>query len=271
MAILRPLKRSMKKLILSICLAIFLPATLHAAGWKEIAPQRLYDLQKEGSGLWLIDVRGGQDFATAHSEGAVNIPLYELANKHFPKGKILVVADSSLGQLQAQSAATVLVKNGHERVFVLAGGINAWDRGGLPMAGTTRAWETVRLLPAELLRAIDKKVPLRIFDLREAAESQRGPVAGTESVPGKDPDEKLAAVQRELEKPKKSLSQQLKKEPATVVILPTTADAKSLYQRYLWNLPSEVRVMEGGYLASQALREKKTVSNGEGCPTCPGK
>lgn len=262
----------MKTLILSICLAIFLPAVVQAAaGWKEITPQRVYDMQKEGSGLWLIDVRGGQDFAAAHSEGAVNIPVSVLATKRFPKGKILVVADNSLGQVRAQEAAEVLLKNGHERVFVLAGGINAWERGGLPMAGTARAWETVRLLPAELLHAIDKKVPLRILDLRETAESQRGPVVGTESVAGKDLDEKLVTVKREMEKPKKSLSQQLKKEPATVVILPTAADARALYQRYLWDLPTEVRVMEGGYLASQRFREKKTISSGEGCPTCPGK
>jgi hypothetical protein len=58
---------------------------------------------------------------------------------------------------------------------------------------------------------------------------------------------------------------------APVVILPTAAAAGALYQRYLWGLSAEVRVMEGGYLASQEFREKKTVSNFEGCPTCPGK
>lgn len=259
------------KLILIVLLAVSLPAIGLAAGWKEISPKRVYDLLKEGSGLWLIDVRGEAAFERAHIEGAVNIPAAALGGKRFPPQKLLVVADNSLGGLQAREAAEVLVKNGHQRVFVLDGGIGAWRREGLPMVGASEAWELAQVMPGELKAAIEAGVKVEILDLREEEERQRTPLAEARSVSGKDLAERLERVKAEFGKSgTKDLAKQLRGEKPIVLILPTGVDARVLYQQHLWHLPGDVRVVEGGYLAGADLRQRRTVSNAEGCATCPG-
>lgn len=264
------MKRSALTILALALLA--LPQAVQAAGWKEIAPQRVYDLLREGSGLWLIDVRAPVSFERTHIEGAVNIPAGELAVKHFPKQKILVLTDNSLGDLQARAAAGALAKSGYERVFVLAGGVQSWRRAGYPTAGEGGDGP-LQVMPAELEAARVAKIPLRLLDLRPEAERSRGEVSGAEAVPGKDLAEKLAQVrgtlEREEKEAKKNLAQKLRPPRATVLLLPMTADAGALVQRELWGLDADVRYVEGGYLAA-APRQTLTVSNVEGCPTCPG-
>jgi len=251
---------------------LFLPQAVLAAGWKEIAPQRVYDLLREGSGLWLIDVRPPSSFEPTHIEGAVNIPIAELEFKRFTKQKILVTTDDSLGDLQARTAADTLVKSGHERVFVLTGGLSSWRRAGLPTAGE-RGDGPVPVLPAELEAARVAKVPLRLLDLRSEAERSRGEVSGAEAVEGMDLAEKLGQVRRTLERQekeaKKDLAKKLRPAKATVLLLPMAADAGALLQRELRGMAADVRYVEGGYLAA-APRQRLTISNVEGCPSCPG-
>lgn len=264
------LKNSALAILTLVLLA--LPQAVMAAGWQEIAPGRVYEMLKEGSGLWLIDVRAPASFERGHIEGAVNIPASELTVKRFPKQKILIVADHSLGDLQAKEAAEALVKSGHERAFVLAGGLHGWRQAGLPAAGEG-ASGLAKVMPRELEAAREAKVPLRLLDLRQEAERSQGPVPGAESVQGKDLAEKLLQVRRilkqEEKEQKKNLAQKLRAGKTTVLLLPVAADAEALVQRHLWGLDADVRYVEGGYLAA-APRQKLTVSNVEGCATCPG-
>jgi predicted sulfurtransferase len=74
-----------------------MPAIVQSAGWQHITPERAYNLVKEGSGLWLVDVRSEAEFQQGHLEGAVNIPAETLPLKKFSKQKILVLVDDSLG------------------------------------------------------------------------------------------------------------------------------------------------------------------------------
>lgn len=261
----------MKKMVLFVCFAFFLPSVVSAAGWKEIAPKQVYGLLKEGSGLWLIDVRAPASFEKEHVEGSVNIPESVLAVKTFPPQKILVLVDSSLGQLQAREAAEALVKRKQKRVFVLSGGLQGWRREGLPVIGAADGWELARLMPGELRRALAAEVAVEVYDLREQDEALRGPVAGSFALPGKSLAEKIDKLRKSLaKKGKKELAARLEEPRPVVVVVPAAADARALYQRYLWNLPGEVRVLEGGHAAWNAQRGRLTISNVEGCPTCPG-
>ncbi|MDH3999038.1 MAG: rhodanese-like domain-containing protein, partial [Desulfuromonadales bacterium] len=130
----------MKQIIQITILLLLLPLVVHAAKWQQITPQQVYNLMEEGSGLWLIDVRETQAFEQTHIEGSVNISPAALATKTFPAKKKLVVTDNALGQLQAQQAAEVLVKNGQKRVYVLSGGVVAWEQAKLPMVGDGLKW-----------------------------------------------------------------------------------------------------------------------------------
>lgn len=262
----------MKKILLFLVLilSMAIPCVLCAAGGQEISAQRVDSLLKEGSGLWLIDVRSEETFSAAHIEGAINIPLAKLVHKHFPKGRMLVLTDASLGDIRAREAARQLAAR-QEKVFVLKGGLAEWQRTGLPVSGDIRNWRVVRILPDELHSALTEKTSLRILDLRDSAEGQLSPLKSAEIVGGTDLIEKLGKLQiLEKEYASSGLAGELKANPPVVIVLPTGAAARNLYQQYLWSWPGVVRVMEGGYLTSAGQRQTLTISNLEGCPTCPG-
>jgi rhodanese-related sulfurtransferase len=264
---------TLKQLVQTIIVLFFLalPHTAPAAVWKEVSPQRVYSMLKEGSGLWLIDVRVAQAFEAAHIEGAVNIPSGVLAHKTFPRQKALVLVDNSPGEREARQAAEELVRSGHERVFVLSGGIAAWRRAGQRMVGEKGAWELARLMPDDLRWAMERKIPLRIIDLRSEQERDNGPLpeAG-EIMEGRDLSEKLVKATELLQvAAKPGLADQLEKKPLPVIIFPAGSDVHSLYQAHFLALPENVRVMEGGYLTWPVRRERITKSTVEGCATCP--
>jgi hypothetical protein len=151
--------------------------------------------------------------------------------------------------------------------------VQGWRRAGLPVAGESRVDESLRVSPQELSRALEAKLSLRLLDLRSPAEREQGPVAGAQALPGTNLDEKLAQVRQTLEREsrqaQKNLAQNLRPAPTTVLLVPMAADAGGLVTRNLWGLAADVRYVEGGYLAATP-RQKVTVSNVEGCATCPG-
>lgn len=75
----------------------------------------------------LIDVRDTEDYAAAHVEGAVHIPLAELADRagEIPVGKVPVTICGKGGGRSA-TGATLLRKLGHPGALWLEGGTNGW-------------------------------------------------------------------------------------------------------------------------------------------------
>ncbi|MBE0502179.1 MAG: rhodanese-like domain-containing protein [Desulfuromonadales bacterium] len=261
----------MKKIFALLFLLLILPLVANAAQVKEISPAQVYALLKEGSGLWLVDVRGPLAFESVHIEGAVNIAPNRLVTKTFPKNKMIILADSSIGETAARKAAETLLKNGQKRVFVLAGGLKGWRGAKLPMVGDNPEWELSRVYPGELAAALESKTALQIFDLRAKETREGRPVENALAIDGKSIDEQLDAVQKRLAISRKAgLAANLKQLPATVVILPIVADAQTLYDRYLRRLPEDVRIIEGGYLVTEKRRGRESVRTGDGCATCPG-
>lgn len=260
----------MRRALILALLVCLLPVALPAAEVKEAGPRRVYDWLKEGSGLWLIDVRGAPAFAGAHIEGAVNIPAAELAYKRFPKQKLLVLTDDALGELEARAAAQALAKAGHERVHVLAGGLHGWRREGLPMVVDGDVGRG-RVTATQLAAAQAARVPMRLLDLRDPNERKQVPVSGAEPVTGKNLEEKLLAVRKQLEQEsKKNLAARLQVERPTVLLFSATVDADTLVRKSLWDLQVDVRYVEGGYLVV-GERGRESVGTSEKCATCPGR
>lgn len=233
-----------------------------------MSPQKAHDLIKEGSGLWLIDVRSPEEFALAHIEGAVNIPGNTLAAKRFPKQKMLVLVDNSLGQMNARKAAETLAANGYTRNFVLHGGLDAWSRAGFSVTGDVKRWELVRVQPEEVRWAQEQRVPMRMVDLRDVEERQRYPFVGGETVEGQELRGKLAKVRDSSRNDDRAKN--LGAKPALLMIFPTTANAGDLYRKFLKDLPEDVRVLEGGYVAWETRKDLRPVGQPEKCGTCPG-
>lgn len=241
-----------------------------AASWQWIDGQRVQAKLKEGSGLWLIDVRSAAAYDAAHIEGSVNIPGDALAHKKFPPLKTLILVDDSLGQKAARKAADGLVKNGQQRVSVIEGGLAAWKIEGLPIIEKKTV---VRGVTAEELKwAISQSLPMKLYDLRDAKEQKQGTVSNSEFVSGKTAAERVANLQKQLSggKKKKDLGARMKKSQPVVLIFSASEDAERNVEKVLQGTNMDVRYLIGGYEAtiSDKLRGQQTAGS---CPTCPGK
>ena len=252
-------------MLVFVAAALLIPSAAYSGGWKMIASERVYDMVKEGSGLWLIDVRSAHSFGVGHIEGSINITSMELKAKRFKKNKMLVLADTSLGLRNAKEAAVILVKKGQENVFVLDGGIGAWEEAGLPVAGKSPREASRRLTVRELRWATENKIPFTLYDLRGAEENKKGKIAGSEVVGGKDLKERMKSLRKVLEGGKsKGLAGMLESPKASVVVLPMGVNAEAVFNESLWGVKGDVRYLEGGFMAWQSMASTMKGA----CPTC---
>jgi glyoxylase-like metal-dependent hydrolase (beta-lactamase superfamily II)/rhodanese-related sulfurtransferase len=83
----------------------------------------------------VLDVRGPGEVASAHLEGSLSIPLPELPKRvaEVPQDRDVVVMCA--GGYRSTIAASLLRREGHERISDLRGGMGAWQAAGLPIQG----------------------------------------------------------------------------------------------------------------------------------------
>lgn len=263
-------KVTLRRSAVAVMAAVFLaalPALSLAAEWQWIAPQRVNALLKEGSGLWLVDVRNEGAFKEGHLEGAMLIPADTIASKRLPKGKVVVLVDDSLGLRKGRGAAETLLKNGHEKVFVLDGGLPTWEGEGYPVTGKGALFKSV--MPEDIAWASENKIPLRVLDLRDLAEQSQGPVKMARNVEGKNFAERLVKVKELLDPGKKGLTAKLEKPVPTVLVLPTAVDPRPVLERALRGSAGDVRYLAGAYAAWAAKPDKNLIGARGACPTCP--
>jgi rhodanese-related sulfurtransferase len=81
----------------------------------------------------VVDVREPHEFATVRLEGAALLPMSSFADRHaeLPKDRPLVVMCHLGGRSAAATA--YLLRGGWTDVVNVAGGIDAWERAGLPV------------------------------------------------------------------------------------------------------------------------------------------
>lgn len=104
-------------------------------GYKAVVPADLTALVNRENAL-VVDLRPIADFEKGHVPGAKNVQMSQFD----PENRTLVAARSlpvvlvcKAGQASGD-AAKRLRKAGFEQVFVLDGGIGAWQQAGLPLA-----------------------------------------------------------------------------------------------------------------------------------------
>lgn len=104
-------------------------------GFKGVRPAELTGLVNRDSAL-VVDLRPSADFEKGHIPGSKNV----LMGQFDPEHKSLAAAKSLPVVLVCKSgqgsgdAAKRLRKAGFERVYVLDGGIGAWQQADLPLA-----------------------------------------------------------------------------------------------------------------------------------------
>lgn len=96
-----------------------------------ISPQQAAGMLQ--SGATLIDIRSSAEFRGRHIRGALSVPLDQLDAQ--PRPATGVVIFSCLGGLRTQQNAERLARHACDcsEAYLLAGGLNAWEKAGLPV------------------------------------------------------------------------------------------------------------------------------------------
>jgi NADPH-dependent 2,4-dienoyl-CoA reductase/sulfur reductase-like enzyme/peroxiredoxin family protein/rhodanese-related sulfurtransferase/TusA-related sulfurtransferase len=97
-----------------------LDGTTQTIWWRELT-------QQSGNDLFLLDIRTRDEFELGTIEGAINIPLDEVRNNldKLPRDKKIVVF-CGVG-LRAHVAGRILMQNGFNEVYNLAGGLKTYE------------------------------------------------------------------------------------------------------------------------------------------------
>lgn len=258
-----------RALVVGLTVLLFMTPPSFAAGWQWMTPQRAFSLVKEGSGLWLVDVRSETAFVEAHVEGAVNIQAGLLTIRHLPKEKIIVILDDSLGLRQGREASETLLKNGNGKVFLLEGGMQAWQGERYPTVGKGDEQIFLRVLPEDIRWAQEQRIALRIFDLRDKEELQNGTVQQALTVEGKGLVERLETVKKIITgNEKMEIITKLDKPQTNILIFPAVVDPRPYMVRSFRGKSGDFRFLEGGYAAWSARPDKSVRTVGV-CSTCP--
>lgn len=126
--------RGLFRLIIFACVGLFAGVcfsepTLPKAPY--VLTQTVKQWEQEGQKVAFIDVREPMEFEEGHLEGAVNIPYYEIENRRDEiNTDYLNVIYCIFSSWRAPYAANTLADLGLDNIYVLEGGISAWNAGG---------------------------------------------------------------------------------------------------------------------------------------------
>ncbi len=104
------------------------------AGYQNIDPQAAVPLLNREGGV-LLDVRETKEYQAGHVVGAVHIPLNTLPKRHVELNKFRdkpIIVTCRAGTRSGPACST-LRKAGFEKVFLMNGGMLAWESANLPV------------------------------------------------------------------------------------------------------------------------------------------
>lgn len=82
-----------------------------------------------------VDLRDANTFSAGHIASSINVPFAQIEqsmNKLIKYKQSPLILVCTMGQHSAQAVAK-LKKKGFEKIFILAGGLNAWKKANLPL------------------------------------------------------------------------------------------------------------------------------------------
>jgi rhodanese-related sulfurtransferase/glyoxylase-like metal-dependent hydrolase (beta-lactamase superfamily II) len=109
----------------------------HVARTPRIAATTLAEQMASAGALVLLDIRADKERKDKFIEGSLHIPLNHLHQRvgELPVDRPLVV--HCAGGYRSSIAASIIKRHGNSNVSELLGGIAAWEKSGLPVAGQT--------------------------------------------------------------------------------------------------------------------------------------
>lgn len=104
------------------------------AGYKTVEPAAAVNMLNREDAV-LLDVREGKEYKEGHILDSIHIPVTMLGKRHIELAKhkqkpVIVVCRSGT---RAGPACKMLLKEGYESVFLMSGGIMAWQNANLPL------------------------------------------------------------------------------------------------------------------------------------------
>jgi len=123
-----------------------------------VAPAEVKSWQGQGRQVFFLDVREADEFEAGHLPGAKNILWTEVASliRQLPTDRPIVTYCIHSAH-RAPEAAKTLRKLGFPNVYVLEGGIVAWQAGGLTLHASDIAKAPAILPVQERCKAAAKK------------------------------------------------------------------------------------------------------------------
>lgn len=159
--------------MIRILLALIISAIVLPAAAKDqlITPGELQAWKDSGREHLLIDVRYEHFFEFAHIPGAINIPEPLLKHRSLPDIDVVLYDNELSGRHAREGAEALAAKMDAGRIFLLDGGMRAWDGQGLPVVRDSGeyipTWEQL-ITPEDLREAVRIGVPMQIIDLRDS-------------------------------------------------------------------------------------------------------
>lgn len=122
-------------LVVLVILFISNEISIWTRKFKIATPKVLVDLMNQNNAV-VLDIREAKEFKMGHIVDAKNVPLSTLEGKKeqlesYKEGPTVICC--ALGQQSVRIAAS-MAKEGFDKIYVLKGGISAWQQENYPLA-----------------------------------------------------------------------------------------------------------------------------------------
>lgn len=111
-----------------------------------LSPSALAERIRTGAAV-LVDVREADEFARRHIDGALSRPLSQWEEAHLSVAPGQDVVFTCRSGARTQGACDRLASRVEGTAYVLSGGVDAWERAGLPVTVDRKA-------PLEIMRQV---------------------------------------------------------------------------------------------------------------------
>jgi rhodanese-related sulfurtransferase len=102
---------------------------------ESLSPGKAHTMIKNNAFSGIIDIREPKKFIDSRIAGAVNIEYHPSVflkeMKSFDKNMPLLVYCGT--GLKTETAAEKLISSGYKKIYIIAGGLNAWEKAGYPV------------------------------------------------------------------------------------------------------------------------------------------
>jgi len=99
---------------------------------KTVSPEEIKELRERQPFIELIDVRAEIEFAERHVQSSINVPFDELHPQSLMESRkenpVYIICKKGV---RSRKACQTIIDAGYSNVVNIAGGIDAWEQGGV--------------------------------------------------------------------------------------------------------------------------------------------